>query len=334
MWRTLWRMYLARDEAVDYFSTLRHIRPYNNVIILSMEKHLKLKNKIGLRSIKTAIAVMIGLYLSYIFKLYTPLYTSIACVTSMQSSVYDSVNDVTKRGFTAVFGVTLGYFLSKITENPYLEILVCGFGVLLILILLNYFKLNRMASLSCIVFMASYFSKIDKFQYGINRVIGTIIGMLVGLLVNLIVARPRLDLEFYKDALSERDSLRNIFVSIIKRDERDINFVSGSRKSIEDKFEKLLKEYETIMHPKMDIVHAKELNGIFTNLELSLNLLDLLEPRNLNEENRCRLLDDFGVELEAGEPEAGELSMVYNFQVKSILNYFEEMEEILEKIKP
>ena len=64
MWRTLWRMYLARDEAVDYFSTLRHIRPYNNVIILSMERHLKLKNKIGLRSIKTAIAVMIGLYLS------------------------------------------------------------------------------------------------------------------------------------------------------------------------------------------------------------------------------------------------------------------------------
>lgn len=334
MWRTLWRMYLARDEAVDYFSTLRHIRPYNNVIILSMERHLKLKNKIGLRSIKTAIAVMIGLYLSYIFKLYTPLYTSIACVTSMQSSVYDSVNDVTKRGFTAVFGVTLGYFLSKITENPYLEILVCGFGVLLILILLNYFKLNRMASLSCIVFMASYFSKIDKFQYGINRVIGTIIGMLVGLLVNLIVARPRLDLEFYKDALSERDSLRNIFVSIIKRDERDINFVSGSRKSIEDKFEKLLKEYETIMHPKMDIVHAKELNGIFTNLELSLNLLDLLEPRNLNEENRLRLLRDFGVELESGDQEDGELSMVYNFQVKNILNYFEEMEEILEKIKP
>lgn len=334
MWRTLWRMYLARDEAVDYFSTLRHIRPFNNVIILSMERHLKLKNKIGLRSIKTAIAVMIGLYLSYIFKLYTPLYTSIACVTSMQSSVYDSVNDVTKRGFTAMFGVTLGYFLSKITENPYLEILVCGFGVLLILILLNYFKLNRMASLSCIVFMASYFSKIDKFQYGINRVIGTIIGMLVGLLVNLIVARPRLDLEFYKDALSERDSLRNIFVSIIKRDERDINFVSGSRKSIEDKFEKLLKEYETIMHPKMDIVHAKELKGIFTNLELSLNLLDLLEPRNLNEENRCRLLRDFGVELEAGAQEDGELSMVYNFQVKNILNYFEEMEEILEKIKP
>ena len=327
-------MYLTRDEAVDYFSTLRHIRPFNNVIILSMERHLKLKNKIGLRSIKTAIAVMIGLYLSYIFKLYTPLYTSIACVTSMQSSVYDSVNDVTKRGFTAVFGVTLGYFLSKLTENPYLEILVCGFGVLLILILLNYFKLNRMASLSCIVFMASYFSKIDKFQYGINRVIGTIIGMLVGLFVNLIVARPRLDLEFYKDALSERDSLRNIFVSIIKRDERDINFVSGSRKSIEDKFEKLLKEYETIMHPKMDIVHAKELNGIFTNLELSLNLLDLLEPRNLNEENRLRLLRDFGVELEEGDPCEGELSMVYNFQVKNILNYFEEMEEILEKIKP
>lgn len=299
-----------------------------------MEKHLNLKNKIGLRSIKTAIAVMIGLYLSYIFKLYTPLYTSIACVTSMQSSVYDSVNDVTKRGFTAVFGVTLGYFLSKITENPYLEILVCGFGVLLILFLLNYFKLNRMASLSCIVFMASYFSKIDKFQYGINRVIGTIIGMLVGLLVNLIIARPRLDLEFYKDALAERDSLKDIFVSVIKRDERDTYFVSGSRKSIEDKFEKLLKEYETIMHPKMDIVHAKELNGIFTNLELSLNLLDLLEPRYLNEENRFRLLDDFGVELEDGEPEAGELSMVYNYQVKNILNYFEEMEEILEKIKP
>ena len=299
-----------------------------------MDNYVKSNKRIGLRSIKTAVAVMIGLYLSYIFKLYTPLYTSIACVTSMQSSVYDSVKDVTKRGFTAVFGVTLGYLLSKLTEDPYLEILVCGFGVLLILFLLKQFKLNRMASLSCIVFMASYFSKIDKFQYGLNRVIGTIIGMLVGLLVNLIVARPRLDLDFYNDAIAQRDILRNIFINIIKRDERNIEFVSGSRKSVEEKFETLLKEYETIMHPKMDIVHAKELKGIFSNLEISLNLLDLLEPKVLDYENRIKLLEDFGIETTEEEVEESELSIVYNYQVANILRCFEEMEDILEKIKP
>lgn len=299
-----------------------------------MDNYVKSNKRIGLRSIKTAVAVMIGLYLSYIFKLYTPLYTSIACVTSMQSSVYDSVKDVTKRGFTAVFGVTLGYLLSKLTEDPYLEILVCGFGVLLILFLLKQFKLNRMASLSCIVFMASYFSKIDKFQYGLNRVIGTIIGMLVGLIVNLIVARPRLDLDFYNDAIAQRDILRNIFINIIKRDERNIEFVSGSRKSVEEKFEKLLKEYETIIHPKMDIVHAKELKGIFSNLEISLNLLDLLEPRALDYENRIKILEDFGIETAEAEVEESELSIVYNYQVANILRCFEEMEDILEKIKP
>lgn len=299
-----------------------------------MDNYVKSNKRIGLRSIKTAVAVMIGLYLSYIFKLYTPLYTSIACVTSMQSSVYDSVKDVTKRGFTAVFGVTLGYLLSKLTEDPYLEILVCGFGVLLILFLLKQFKLNRMASLSCIVFMASYFSKIDKFQYGLNRVIGTIIGMLVGLIVNLIVARPRLDLDFYNDAIVQRDILRNIFINIIKRDERNIEFVSGSRKSIEEKLEKLLKEYETIIHPKMDIVHAKELKGIFSNLEISLNLLDLLEPRALDYENRINILEDFGIETTEEEVEESELSIVYNYQVANILRCFEEMEDILEKIKP
>lgn len=299
-----------------------------------MDNYVKSNKRIGLRSIKTAVAVMIGLYLSYIFKLYTPLYTSIACVTSMQSSVYDSVKDVTKRGFSAVFGVTLGYLLSKLTEDPYLEILVCGFGVLLILFLLNQFKLNRMASLSCIVFMASYFSKIDKFQYGLNRVIGTIIGMLVGLLVNLIVARPRLDWDFYNDAIAQRDILKNIFINIIKRDERNIEFVSGSRKSVEEKFEKLLKEYETIIHPKMDIVHAKELKGIFSNLEISLNLLDLLEPRVLDYENRTKLLEDFGIETTEEEVEESELSIVYNYQVANILRCFEEMEDILEKIKP
>lgn len=299
-----------------------------------MDNYVKSNKRIGLRSIKTAVAVMIGLYLSYIFKLYTPLYTSIACVTSMQSSVYDSVKDVTKRGFTAVFGVTLGYLLSKLTEDPYLEILVCGFGVLLILFLLKQFKLNRMASLSCIVFMASYFSKIDKFQYGLNRVIGTIIGMLVGLIVNLIVARPRLDLDFYNDAIAQRDILRNIFINIIKRDERNIEFVSGSRKSVEEKFEKLLKEYETIIHPKMDIVHAKELKGIFSNLEISLNLLDLLEPRALDYENRINILEDFGIETTEEEVEESELSIVYNYQVANILRCFEEMEDILEKIKP
>lgn len=299
-----------------------------------MDNYVKSNKRIGLRSIKTAVAVMIGLYLSYIFKLYTPLYTSIACVTSMQSSVYDSVKDVTKRGFTAVFGVTLGYLLSKLTEDPYLEILVCGFGVLLILFLLKQFKLNRMASLSCIVFMASYFSKIDKFQYGLNRVIGTIIGMLVGLIVNLIVARPRLDLDFYNDAIAQRDILRNIFINIIKRDERNIEFVSGSRKSVEEKFEKLLKEYETIIHPKMDIVNAKELKGIFSNLEISLNLLDLLEPRALDYENRIKILEDFGIETTEEEVEESELSIVYNYQVANILRCFEEMEDILEKIKP
>lgn len=300
-----------------------------------MKRTVNFRKKLGLRSIKTAIAVVIGLYLSHILKLYTPLYTSIASITSMQNNMYESFKDVTKRAFTAIFGVTLGYFLSRISSDPYVEILVGGFGILLILYILNALDLTRMSSLSCIVFMASFFSKIDKFDYAINRVIGTLIGIGIGIIVNITIARPRINYNFYDRAFEIFKTYREIFFEIVSNSNFESeNNISNHRKALEDEFYKLSHEVETPIHERIDISNSKRFLNIVREIEIRLSLLNSLSTRYLNENNRAIIEKNFMFCFIYDDIDKSDINYVYNYHVAHILKFFEEMEEILEKIKP
>ena len=154
---------------------------------MAIKNKLDYKYRIGMRAFKTALAVVIGLYLSYLLNLDSPIFVSIAAVSSMKPSMSESLQDTKKRAFTCVFGVILGYLSSIISVPEFVEPLIAGLGILITIYILVVFKMKDMTQLSCIVFVASFSSNSDKFYYATNRIIGTFVGIIVGVLVNYFI---------------------------------------------------------------------------------------------------------------------------------------------------
>lgn len=164
---------------------------------MAIKNKIDYKYRIGMRTLKTALAVVIGLYISYLLDLDSAIFVSIAAVSTMKPSMSESLEDFKKRLFTCVFGVMVGYFFSKISVVEYLEPLIAGLGILLTIYILVVVKMKDMTQLSCIVFVASFCSNSDKFYYATNRIIGTVIGIIVGVLVNYFISSPNVWEDFY-----------------------------------------------------------------------------------------------------------------------------------------
>lgn len=159
---------------------------------MAIKNKFDYKYRIGMRAIKTALAVVIGLFISDFFKLNSQIFVAIAAVSSMKPSMSESLDDMKKRLFTAVIGVIIGYLASKISLPLLLEPLIAGLGVLIIIYILAILKMRDMTQLSCIVFVASFCSDSDKVVYAFNRILGTVIGVLVGVLVNYYISSPNI----------------------------------------------------------------------------------------------------------------------------------------------
>ena len=144
--------------------------------------------KLGMRNIKTGLAVMVCIIVSkYIVE--NPMYSAVACIISMQDTVKGSV----KAGFDRIKGTIIGGIVGYLSVlispgNP----IICGLGAMLTIYLCNLLKLNNAITVASVTFVSIHMGIIvsDPARYSIFRVIDTSIGVLVALVINYLIARP------------------------------------------------------------------------------------------------------------------------------------------------
>lgn len=154
---------------------------------------------IGLRTIKTAIAVFLCL-------LFFPNEPFFACLTSIfciQDTVSNSIDMAINRGLGTILGAVLGLIFLLICRfitynvNPYfiskfLVYLTIGIGIILVIYSCNLIKKNGAINISCIVFLAVTTAHAfgHPIYYALNRIVETLFGIFVGLLVNKFISPP------------------------------------------------------------------------------------------------------------------------------------------------
>lgn len=294
-------------------------------------KEIEMKQTIGMRTIKTALAVTIGLYLSMLFNLNSPIFTSIASITSMKPSFAESFSDVKKRMFTAIFGVSLGFILGSINVSEYISPFIAGLGIIIIIYILQVFKIRDMASMSCIVFIASFLSNTDKIIYGVNRIVGTFLGIVVGVLVNYLISSPNI----YEDFLEVSRHANNIATLtarelFLSKDNHNISEFEIAYKKVEKTFGLLIKELDTPMHGKINLELSKTIMKLLTNIDLRLNLLsNIKKGPEMNEENieLIKKLYNYSI-LFPGDLE-GDLNTVYNYHMNVIIKNIDELNKLI-----
>jgi uncharacterized membrane protein YgaE (UPF0421/DUF939 family) len=152
---------------------------------------LKSNHRMGLRIIKTGIAVTICVAVTFFCKLNQPFFAVIATVMSMGKSIDASFKSGKNKFIGVMIGASIGFaFNSLATANAGL----CGVGIILTLYLCQFFKLKGAATLSCFVFAGMMFmynlGASEPVSFALSTTADSMIGIAIALVVNLVVMPP------------------------------------------------------------------------------------------------------------------------------------------------
>jgi uncharacterized membrane protein YgaE (UPF0421/DUF939 family) len=139
--------------------------------------------KIGLRNIKTALAVSLCILLFQLLDRPYPFYACIAAVICMQRSVVHSLRVGRDRMIGTILGglVGLGVYLAM---GP--SWYATGLGIVAVITLCNRFGKQGSVTIACIVLIAitTNLKEVTAAVYAANRVLDTLIGIVVAVGIN------------------------------------------------------------------------------------------------------------------------------------------------------
>ena len=300
---------------------------------MTIKNKIDYKYRIGMRTLKTALAVVIGLYISYLLDLDSAIFVSIAAVSTMKPSMSESLEDFKKRLFTCVFGVMVGYFFSKISVVEYLEPLIAGLGILLTIYILVVVKMKDMTQLSCIVFVASFCSNSDKFYYATNRIIGTVIGIIVGVLVNYFISSPNIWEDFILAARSCYRSSNLVLKQILSGEKVDLSKFNRELASATKLYKLLEKEADTpFQYRYKKISREKRIMSLIESISVRLEVVENMNADHFSFEVSQEALKRYDLEEEYSSDLDVE-DRVYNYHIEYILKYMDQLKEEIENIK-
>lgn len=146
--------------------------------------------KIGLRTIKTGIAVFLATLASYLGIVETPVYTVSVCIFSIKNTIRDSYKDALSRILGTLLGGFVGFiFIYFLGEG----LIYTTLGVILVIHLCNLLKISDSAAIASVT-LASITLGVGKnypLTYSLIRTLDTLIGVLIALIVNYSVSRTK-----------------------------------------------------------------------------------------------------------------------------------------------
>lgn len=166
---------------------------------------LKKENlKVGLRTIKTVLSVMICFVINEFRTGGIPFYSAIAAISCMQNNIDDSFKVATNRTISTLLGgmwgmsfVLLDVYLLPSMPNIYRELII---SLMLILVIQTsvIFNLKKSAYLSCVVFLSitiTHGFDANPILFAINRIVDTLIGIIVSLVINRFFKQPKIKID-------------------------------------------------------------------------------------------------------------------------------------------
>lgn len=166
--------------------------------------------KIGMRNIKTGIAVILCVTIGNLF-LDNTFFAVIACVISMQNTVKASLKTGMNRISGTIVGGLIGFLFALISPgNP----ILCGIGIMTTIYVCNLLGLRLGTNVAYVTFSSIQLGvgTSNPIEYSIYRVVDTSVGVLIGIIVNYFVARP----DYTKDILNEFREIEENTINLIE----------------------------------------------------------------------------------------------------------------------
>lgn len=294
---------------------------------------------VGMRTLKTSLAIFVALIVSDIFKLQYPFFTVIAIIVVMQNTI----NETYQMGINRILGTALGglagiLYIGFIASDYWiLDRIMIGVIILFIILILIKMKATKAISISLIVFLSICINDIKQGAvfYAFLRMIDTMVGIIIALVINAFVAPPDHAKKFadlLKQILSEEKS---IFIKKLSHNEEiDLSLLSKSLDAARETLKKYHHDSKWVPYNEEGLIRKEELlQSILHSLSEIYHHLVIMEDLNLrgnlSEETLSRLssFDNSTYQKIYEEYFEEEMKVIYNYHVYKILDHFESVEQ-------
>ena len=144
-----------------------------------------MKKILGLRTIKTGVALALAIFVAQILEIEYPFFVGMTAIISMDKTMTNSLKMGRNRVVGTFLGACIGVLLSYVDRgNP----LLCGIGIMMLILICNKLRLQGSITIGGIVMIAImvHTDKTPLF-YGFHRTFDTLICALVSLFVNIVL---------------------------------------------------------------------------------------------------------------------------------------------------
>ena len=292
-----------------------------------MEKIIK--NKVGMRTVKTGISVSLGMLLAQLFNLRSPIFVIIGAIMSMRASVSESFI----MGKDRMLGTLVGAAIGLITSNIFPQnALFLGLGIIIIIYIHNLFNWKPSISLSAIVFSVIFINTgPGQLSYAANRTLDTFVGIAVSMLVNYFIASPNKESLFLEGIKDIYQDSKEILYNIVRGKSIDVEEIKKTIGSSEEEYDALKQDidmnfYKTDSEGNLNRI-ILILDDIYNNIRTLSKIktepvLTIENIKMMQELYNLAVLTNFDYELE-------DLDIVYNYHLKELLSDLLYMEKFL-----
>ena len=296
----------------------------------------KLSAIVGLRTIKTAAAIIIALAIvsRYGASSAKLIFAMLGAMSAVQPTFRASLDACLTQIVGVSFGAVMGLLLR---ELPISYLTAIGIGVIIIITAYNSLHVTLSPSLpSFILVMVCTTADLSPLSYALGRIWDTAIGLGVGILVDVLVF-PYDNSRKIQGALEglDRDVLR-FLEEIFDGDDvlPDGEALAGKLSAMEKQLAIVSKQklFFHLGRQKRELARFRSCDRMAKELVCHMEALCLLErPGRLTEENRRRLAAA-GAEIRDGRPldSVMELDVVTNYHVGQLLTLRQELLQELE----
>jgi uncharacterized membrane protein YgaE (UPF0421/DUF939 family) len=291
-----------------------------------IQMKLKWSNiRIGLRTIKTAAAVVLSMLLVNIYGFSTSklIFAMLGAMAAVQPTFKESLESALTQIVGVSFGAVMGVLLLQLPIQP---LVAAGIGIILVIMLYNTLQIRFSPSLACLIVVTLCTDRgIQPMVYAVERIWDTTIGLSVGMFINTLIfpydnsrqiratvqALDRELITFLENMFDGDEIMPDAqqMVLTIEDMERQMQIFSNQKLFL----------HLRAQHRKIAMFRSCE--GTARELLSRLIVLSRVErPGILSEESR-QLLRDCGAEIRDHRQltEPTELDIVTNYHIKKIL---------------
>lgn len=293
--------------------------------------------RIGMRTIKTAAAVMIAMAIVDAHGTTTSklIFAMLGAMDAVQPTLKASIKACLTQVFGVLFGAAIGVLLLKVPVDP---VFAAGIGIVVVIMLYNTFHIPVSPSLPCLIVVTLCTTPdIQPMSYAFGRIWDSLIGLGVGTLINMLIFP-------YDNSQQIRATVKSLDQELIHFLEEvfDGDNVMPDVRAMAARVDTMAWQLAVFSNQKLltHLHRQKREMESFAVCEIKarellarMQVLSCMEvPGRLNEENRRRL-NACGANIRDARPldSVLEKDVVTNYHVAQILKLRRELLEVLGK---